>query len=793
MDMVSWQRALRIQAGEEASFTLRNLGEHAIFSEFAVGNRAKGSTYRVAIRGERLGVNYCSCTDFASNRLGVCKHIAFALHRLRRRPSAARLLQAGYTPPFSEIAVAYEGRPRLRLLLGSDCPPEVKRCAAAARSGGGEVDASAIPRLLRVAERMGHEIRFYDDARDLLAASADDARRRKLLTDAYPKGAKDPKLARLLRGITLHPYQCQGAFFLAERGRALLADDMGLGKTAQAIAAARILEREGGLKHILFVAPASLTGQWAEEIERFTGQAATIIRGQREVRHRSWVAERSGWTVATYDCLHRDLAAIQEWGVDLLILDEAQRIKNWPTRAAQAVRRIDCSSCFVLTGTPMENKLDELHALLEVVDRHLLGPLFAFKDRHTEYEVKSGKVIGYHGLDKIAQAIAPVLLRRTRAQVMAQLPGRSVVVLRAPLTAPQRNFHDEDQVAVAQIIQRWRRLRFLSEVDQKRLMKHLTRMRMVCDDAHLLDQDLRSGPKLDQITTLLEQELADPATKVVIFSTWMAMHELIRERCDERGWGYAFLNGGVPSNLRPELIRRFREDDGCRIFLATDCGATGLNLQCATVLVNVDVPWNPAVREQRISRIHRQGQRRPVRIYDLVAEDGIETAITLLLAFKSELAAGVLDGGASAVRMEGSTLQRFMRSVEELDERMQTDRGARDTAAHNPVDAAVGISAASSTGTPLLPFDESQDDREHVASSKPDRPTSERPLAVGSALTMAAKLLADLGRLATSASIERNRTTGEAELRVPLPDPALLTSLQQSLASLQGALASQAG
>jgi hypothetical protein len=559
MDVVAWQRALRIQAGEDASFRMRNLGGHAIFSEFAVGNPAKGSTYRVAIRGEALGVNYCACADFATNRLGVCKHIAFVLHRLRRRLGAARQLQAGHTPPFSEIAVAYDGRPRLRLLVGGDCPPPLKRLAAQALSVHGDIDAAAIPRLLRVADRLGHEIRVYDDARDLMAAAADDRRRRQLLASAYPKGARDPKLARLLRGITLHPYQCEGAFFLASRGRALLADDMGLGKTAQAIAAARMLEREAGLKHILFVAPASLVGQWAEEIERFTGQAATIIRGLREVRQQAWIAERKGWTVATYDCLHRDLAAIQEWGVDLLILDEAQRIKNWPTRAAQAVRRIDCPSCFVLTGTPMENKLDELHALIEVVDRHLLGPLFAFKDRHTEHEAESGKVIGYHGLDRIAEAIAPVVLRRTRAQVMDQLPGRSVVVLREPLTPEQRDFHEEDQVAVATLVKRWRRQRFLSEVDQKRLMKHLQRMRMVCDDAYLLDHDRRAGPKLDQLTTVLEQELGDPATKVVIFSTWMAMHELIRGRIDERGWGYAFLHGGVPiapaSGAHPPLPR----------------------------------------------------------------------------------------------------------------------------------------------------------------------------------------------------------------------------------------------
>lgn len=789
MDMVAWQRALRIQAGEEASFRMRNLGGHAIFSEFAVGNPAKGSTYRVAIRGEALGVNYCACADFATNRLGVCKHIAFVLHRLRHRPGAARQLQAGHTPPFSEIAVAYDGRPRLRLLVGGDCPPPLQRLAAQALSAHGDIDAAAIPRLLRVADRLGHEIRVYDDARDLMAAAADDRRRRQQLASAYPKGARDPKLARLLRGITLHPYQCEGAFFLASRGRALLADDMGLGKTAQAIAAARMLEREAGLKHILFVAPASLVGQWAEEIERFTGQAATIIRGLREVRQQAWIAERKGWTVATYDCLHRDLAAIQEWGVDLLILDEAQRIKNWPTRAAQAVRRIDCPSCFVLTGTPMENKLDELHALIEVVDRHLLGPLFAFKDRHTEHEAESGKVIGYHGLDHIAEAIAPVLLRRTRAQVMDQLPGRSVVVLREPLTPEQRDFHEEDQVAVATLVKRWRRQRFLSEVDQKRLMKHLQRMRMVCDDAYLLDHDRRAGPKLDQLTTVLEQELGDPATKVVIFSTWMAMHELIRGRIDERGWGYAFLHGGIPSIQRPELIRRFRDDDDCRVFLATDCGATGLNLQCATVLVNVDLPWNPAVREQRISRIHRQGQRRPVRIYDLIAEDGIEAGIAQLLTFKSELAAGVLDGGASSVRMEGSTLQRFMRTVAELDDTMQ----ANAEAPVMPATDAGGSAASAGTGTPTPSIDGGADDSEQAMSPRIGRSTEEPAIALGSAMTMAAQLLADFGRLAATASIERNRATGASELRVPLPDPGMLASLKQSLTALHGILTAQAG
>jgi len=789
LDLVSWQRALRVQAGEDASFQLRNLEDHPVFSTFEITNRESERSYRVAIRGEVLGVNFCSCPDFTTSQLGICKHVAFVLHRLRRTRAAAKLLKAGYSPPYSEIAIAYDGPPRLRLLLGTDCPPALRR-RAAHDFPEGELsrgfDQRTLQRFQVLAERAGHELRVYDDAQALLARWQDDATRILRLRKAFPRGPKDPGLRRLLKTLVLHPYQCEGAWFLAERGRSLLADDMGLGKTAQAVAAALLLERCSGVSHVLLVAPASICGQWAQEILRFTGREALVVRGMKETRSQLWARSTPTWKIVTYETLARDREQIDAWGVDLLILDEAQRVKNYPTQAAQAVRRLDAPLRFVLTGTPIENRLDELHSLIEILDPSLLGPLFVFKDRHTEYEPESSKVIGYRDLDQIARDISPVVLRRTRAQVMDQLPGRTVVVLREPLTPEQAERHEEDRQEVAKLVLRWRRRRFLTESEQNILKKLLTRMRMVCDDLRLLDPKQRCGPKLGQVMTLVSQELADPTVKMVIFSSWIAMHGLIIEQLAAQRIGYAFLHGGVPASQRPELITRFRDDARCRVFLSTDCGATGLNLQSASVLINVDLPWNPAVREQRISRIHRQGQRLPVRIYDLVAEDGIEQSISQLLTFKSGLAAGVLDGQATWVRMEGSSLQRFMRSVDALTTSLDANApAARPAPAETAEEPAAAAAADSSTASPAAATATSSPRHGGApASSTAGRATAPD---LGATLQVAARIFADLGRIASQASLTTD-DAGRTSLHLPLPDRTALSSLLAGLAALQRAL-----
>lgn len=805
LDLVSWQRALRVQAGEEASFRLRHLGEHVVFGPFTVTNPTTRASYRVAIRGEAVGANYCSCADFARNRLGICKHIAFVLHRLRRQPHVMAQLARGYRPAYSELAVAYDGPPRLRLWRGADCPAPLHRLANRLADADGFVPPEGdIARLAATAAASGHELRIYDDARALLARAADARHRRDRLYDCFPGAAADPATAAILPGLTLHPYQCEGAWFLAERGRALLADDMGLGKTAQAMAAARLLGKAIGSTRFLVVAPPSLVGQWREELARGADLAAQPIRGTFERRAAAWRSAGDGWYLTTYDLLARDRESIARWGPDVLILDEAQRIKNWPTRAAQAVRRLDTPHVFVLTGTPVENKLDELHALVEVVDPFCLGPLPQFKARHSRADPATGKIVGYEGLDAIAAALQPVLLRRTRAQVMTQLPGRICTVLREPMTSAQRQIHEEARCGLAQLLARWQRLHYLSEQDQNLLRALLMRMRMVCDDAFLVDPGQQAGRKLAQVRRLLDEELRERGTKVVVFSAWLDMHALLRPMIEGRGWSSAFLHGAIPAAQRPAVLRTFREDPACRVFLSTDCGAVGLNLQCASVLINVDLPWNPATREQRISRIHRQGQRRSVRVYDLVAEDGIEAAIEQLLTFKSSLAAGILDGGPASVQLDSAPLQRMMRTVTDLDQRMAARAGtetATGPAATAPGERPLGSSGKATPGTSspiILPSGRTDAAAASPATlsptaGAPDSGASPPPVvpasaaAPASSIATTAALLRDMGSLLQGLQVDSD-AEGRPCLRVPLADPGLLARLAQGLGALQASL-----
>ena len=260
--IADWQTALRRQFGREQHFELENLGSEPVFSEFALHNPASRMRYRVAIRGAGLGQNFCSCPDFATNDLGTCKHIEFTLARLESRRGGKAALQRGFQPVYSEIWLDYAGARHVRFRAGSSCPAALLAMARAL------FDATAgwalpwdrldgLEPLLKAAHDAGHDLRCYDDVWAFVAQIRDGARRQAALADAYPKGAADKALSKLLK-VKLYPYQAEGALFAARAGRALIGDEMGLGKTIQAIAAAELFARHFGVSRVLVVSPTSL-------------------------------------------------------------------------------------------------------------------------------------------------------------------------------------------------------------------------------------------------------------------------------------------------------------------------------------------------------------------------------------------------------------------------------------------------------------------------------------------------------------------------------------------------------
>ncbi|MGB5735308.1 MAG: DEAD/DEAH box helicase, partial [Thiohalocapsa sp.] len=442
----------------------------------------------------------------------------------------------------------------------------------------------------------------------------------------------------------LYPYQTDGVAFLAGRGRALLADDMGLGKTLQAIAAAYWLHRHDGVERVLVVCPASLKLQWAREIQRFTGAEVQIVQGPvatRGVQYR----KGKGFYVVNYELVMRDLGVINtDLSPDLLILDEAQRIKNWRTKIAGAVKQIGSRYAFVLTGTPLENRLEDLYSLLQVIDPRVLGPLWRYMvDFHITDE--RGKVLGYRNLSELRRRLAPVMLRRDRSLVRDQLPERIVTRVDVPMSGLQQDIHDDAMQAAGVLAQIMKR-RPLTPGEQNRMMAALQRARMACNAAALVDPDLvkerpeqveGSAPKLDELETLLDELCRMAGLKAVVFSQWAMMTELVEQRVRRMGLGSVRLHGGVPTANRGKLMDRFRDDDAVQVFISTDAGGVGLNLQNAAVLINLDIPWNPAILDQRIARVHRLGQKQKVQAILLVAPESYEERVLELVQGKRQL------------------------------------------------------------------------------------------------------------------------------------------------------------
>jgi ERCC4-related helicase len=424
--------------------------------------------------------------------------------------------------------------------------------------------------------------------------------------------------------------------------RSLLADEMGLGKTAQAIGACELLRQRKRVERVLVVSPASLKAEWEDQIAKFTGLPVKIIWGPRGARLKMY-RQPSFFYLTNYEQIRSDHQAIMEiLAPDVVILDEAQRIKNWNTKTAKAVKRLSSPYAFVLTGTPLENRIDEIYSIIEFLDPHIFGPLFRFNRQFYELDEK-GRPAGYRNLEELHRRIRPVMLRRRKEEVEDQLPARTVNNYFVAMEPEQQKRYGEYQERVAKLVALAKR-RPLTKEEFEKLQKWLACMRMICDTPYILDQECRICPKLPELESLLEDLTGQNGNKVLVFSEWERMLLLVRDLAEEMRLSFAWHTGSVPQQKRRQEIRRFKTDPDCHLFLSTDSGSVGLNLQEANAVVNLDLPWNPAKLEQRIARAWRKHQTKSVRVVNLVCENSIEHRMLGLLSQKQQLADALLDG-----------------------------------------------------------------------------------------------------------------------------------------------------
>jgi superfamily II DNA or RNA helicase len=623
-----------------------------------------GKTYRVALRGAGLFENYCSCPDFAVNTLGTCKHIEALLIKIGKRGTVVR--SRTFHRSRASLSLQYGERLEVRLRLPDAPSASLLALAHEHFDAAGLLRPESYAGFDKILERLraldDHAV-VYSDVLEFLDRENEIAEglawERQMLSSV--RRAKNP-----LKGVLkteLLPYQVTGALFAAGRGRVILADDMGLGKTVQALAAAELLRRRRGIQRVLVIAPASVKYQWKTEIERFTGLSAQVIDGLLPRRKQLYAAP-AFYNLSSYEVVLRDLEHMQRLQPDLIILDEAQRIRNWETATARTIKQLRSRYAFVLTGTPLENKLEELFSVVEFVDGRRLGPAFRFiKEHRTEDE--KGRLLGYRGLDKIHQQLEPVLLRRTRKEVLTQLPARTDQIFRVAMTPEQEEPYQEQSDILASLMRKWERQGWLSEIDLRRITCCIQNMRMLCNSTFLFDKATHHSPKLEEFREIIRELVLEESRKVVVFSEYERMTHLAGQELGKLGIGFVSLHGGVPARKRGVLIGQFREDPQCKVFLSTDAGGVGLNLQAASAVINFEPPWNPARLEQRIGRVHRLGQQHPVQVIHFLTSPSIEERVWETIRLKKSLFAGVFDSTTSEISFAALGKKSVLQAVKE--------------------------------------------------------------------------------------------------------------------------------
>jgi SNF2 family DNA or RNA helicase len=453
MTLEEWQVALRRQVAREEKFVCRAVDDNMRPGEYAVEN-AKKQSYKVVYRGAKSPWNYCSCMDFKTSGLGTCKHLE-ALKMWLGSHKRYRLHRE--LPPYTSVYLSYTNNRQVRIRIGEEHREEYEALASRYFDSDGVITEKGFEdyaQLLMEGRKISDSFRFYDDAIDFIVEQRERRLREKIITNY-----SDTDLDQLLY-VTLYPYQREGVRFAFTKGKSIIADEMGLGKTIQAIATAELLRKERLVSSVLIVCPTSLKYQWKREIERFAHTEALVIEGghlKRKVQY----GRDFFYKIVSYNSMCNDVKILGSLQTDLLIMDEVQRLKNWKTQISQAARRIRSNYSVVLSGTPLENRLEELYSVMEFADQWCLGPYYKFKDSCIECD-ETGKVIGYKNLNRVGEQIRQRLIRRTKKGVALQMPTRQDKNLIVPMTKEQMGIHGECEFQVSILVHRWQTMHFLS-------------------------------------------------------------------------------------------------------------------------------------------------------------------------------------------------------------------------------------------------------------------------------------------------------------------------------------------
>jgi SNF2 family DNA or RNA helicase len=634
-------------------------GDHTVIND-------KGIRYKVFLRDFNKEIGYSDSKDSKYNKLGTTKHIMYAFRKLKEDNSLYEKLDKTF--PFIEVYCNPLDDYKISWCYPHVMPTRERQWIKDFFGQKNYLDEDKVKDFLKFIEVASSSplVVIRPEVLEKVGAEYEREMLEKL------KATRPINFSKI--SANLYPYQKEGIQFAVFKKAAIIADEMGLGKTLQAIGVSIAKREIFDFKKTLIITPATLKGQWKNEIEKFTREKALVIEGFPKERQAQYQNNTHHFFIANYETVMRDRVYLQNAGIDFVILDEAQRIKNFETQTAAAVSQLKYNHILVLTGTPIENKLIDLFSIVNIISPNFFGPLWEFSYQHCLFDsVKPNKINGYFDLDKIRIKVRDLILRREKKDVLQQLPNVVQVDVPVYMTALQKDYHNGFASGVAQIVSK----KFMTPYDLQHLQLLLAKMRMVCDSTYLIDEETYESPKLDELSYILVSKLnlREENKKVIIFSEWVKVHKLIGKMLREQNIGFAELNGSVPVKMRNELINKFENNAQCKVFLSTEAGGAGLNLQVADTLINFELPWNPAKKNQRIGRIDRLGQKNnTLTIYNFISKNSIEEQIASGLLLKQSVFDSVLstDSSHSIVDLSSKGRSQFIEQLTTIVEKWKT-------------------------------------------------------------------------------------------------------------------------
>lgn len=614
-------------------------------------------SYTVVLHDPETGAGHCNCPDFLSNQLGACKHLLFLTAYVKTQKNFKKQVDR---ERFPLADIYWDSRIELpRLFYDRETIQDAGLLKQFARyfDDEGRCTCNLVELFPFIQWCSGRKkISFQFEVLRRVNLALQDEAMMKI------KASYEPDYSMIK--TTLYDYQKQGVDFGLFLRAVLIGDEMGLGKTLQAIALSLMKKEIFGFKNVLIVTLASLKEQWKREIGKFTDAEAVIVSGSPVMRKEIYRRSGAYFKITNYEAVLRDVTIISEMKPDIVILDEAQRIKNFNTKTADAVKQLPREHAIVLTGTPLENKLEDVYSIVQFLDPTLLSPLWDFASRYFMMLRKpKGKINGYTNLLELKQRLSHLVIRRKKEDVLKDLPETTTNNYYIDLTEQQEKMHAGFKTMLIPLLSK----KYLTPVEFQRIQMLLLKMRQACNSTYLIDKKTNLSPKLKEFESIIQDLVCENGRKVVVFSEWTGMTFLIARSLSKAGISFVELSGKIPVKKRQKLIDEFTNNPDCRVFLSTDAGGTGLNLQAADCVINFELPWNPARLKQRTGRVNRIGQKSQcINVINLISKRSIEENILSGLELKLDLFKGVFEDGDNMVDFSSEKRTSLLNRLREM-------------------------------------------------------------------------------------------------------------------------------